>query len=245
MPLLKLLSPAYYRGIGSPNGSEKSFLANFCPITWCRFLTTKIYKDHYQTLEIKVGASQAEIKEAYYRLSKLFHPDVYREDENSNKFKSISAAYEVLSDPEKKARYDVERQFRPRGMSPGAHHGAYRYSGNAEYRGGPRRDPTRHAGSSQEEYDEWVHQTFGYRTQNAQSNSKKGPSKRKREAGYEYFWHFFWGTLVAWISITGFILFSDKTHFSGEVQSGLQAELMMKAKRKELMNSDLREKGEE
>jgi len=245
MPLLKILSPAYYRGLGKQtNGTEKSFLANFCPMVWCRLLTTRIYNDHYQTLELKSNASPAEIKEAYYRLSKIFHPDVYRDDANSEKFKSISAAYEVLSDPTKKAQYDVERQFPSRSTSHGAgQYGTSRYPGNAEYRGGPRRNPTAHSGSTQEEYDEWVHQTFGYRAQNAQSSSASTSSKRsprKREAGYTYFWHFFWGTLVTWVSLTGFVFFSDQNQF-GSVQGDLRDELRVKARLKELKYSDIRE----
>lgn len=61
--------------------------------------TTKLY----ETLEVEKTASQKEIKKAYFRLSKLHHPDKGGEE---HKFKEISAAYEILSDPEKRQQYD-------------------------------------------------------------------------------------------------------------------------------------------
>ena len=62
------------------------------------------YKDYYQILGIDRGASEAEIKKAYRKLAAKYHPDKPSGDEE--KFKEISEAYEVLSDPEKKQMYD-------------------------------------------------------------------------------------------------------------------------------------------
>jgi len=61
--------------------------------------TTKLY----ETLELDKEATQKEIKKAYFRLSKLHHPD---KGGDEHKFKEISAAYEILSDPEKRKQYD-------------------------------------------------------------------------------------------------------------------------------------------
>ena len=61
--------------------------------------TTKLY----ETLEVEKTASQKEIKKAYFRLSKLHHPDKGGEE---HKFKEIAAAYEILSDEQKRAAYD-------------------------------------------------------------------------------------------------------------------------------------------
>lgn len=69
-------------------------------------------QDHYQILEISRNASAEEIKQAYRRLAKLFHPD--KNPGNllaEEKFKAISAAYEVLSDPIKKSNYDFKGTF--------------------------------------------------------------------------------------------------------------------------------------
>jgi len=65
-------------------------------------------KDYYETLGIKRKADEKEIKKAYRRLAKQYHPDTYKGDkkEAEEKFKEISEAYEVLIDKEKRAKYD-------------------------------------------------------------------------------------------------------------------------------------------
>lgn len=65
-------------------------------------------KDYYQTLNISKDASQEEIKKAYRKLALKYHPDANpnNKEEAEKKFKEIGEAYSVLSDPEKRARYD-------------------------------------------------------------------------------------------------------------------------------------------
>lgn len=63
-------------------------------------------KSLYETLEINENASADEIKKAYRKLARKYHPDVNKEKDAEEKFKEINAAYEVLSDPEKKQQYD-------------------------------------------------------------------------------------------------------------------------------------------
>jgi molecular chaperone DnaJ len=63
-------------------------------------------ENHYDTLEINPTASQAEIKQAYRRLAKRFHPDSNREVGNHERITRINAAYEVLSDPNQRQSYD-------------------------------------------------------------------------------------------------------------------------------------------
>lgn len=65
---------------------------------------------HYEQLGIKQNATQEEIKEAYKALVKKYHPDVYQGDKNyaEKKTKEINAAYDILSNPTKKAEYDEE-----------------------------------------------------------------------------------------------------------------------------------------
>ena len=64
------------------------------------------YKDYYETLGLKRDATQAEIKSAYRKLARKFHPDVNKTKEAEEKFKDINEAYEVLSDKDKRQRYD-------------------------------------------------------------------------------------------------------------------------------------------
>ncbi|MDQ1297994.1 MAG: curved DNA-binding protein [Campylobacterota bacterium] len=63
-------------------------------------------KSLYTTLEIAAGASEAEIKKAYRKLARQYHPDVNKDPKAEEKFKEINAAYEVLSDKDKRAKYD-------------------------------------------------------------------------------------------------------------------------------------------
>ncbi len=65
------------------------------------------YKDYYKTLGVARGASQDEIKRAYRRLARRYHPDVSKEPNAETRFKEINEANEVLHDPEKRAAYDA------------------------------------------------------------------------------------------------------------------------------------------
>ena len=64
-------------------------------------------KSLYETLEINDNASEAEIKKAYRKLARKYHPDVNKEASAEDKFKEINSAYEILSDKEKKQQYDM------------------------------------------------------------------------------------------------------------------------------------------
>lgn len=64
------------------------------------------YKDYYETLGLKRDATEAEIKSAYRKLARKYHPDVNKTKEAEEKFKDINEAYEVLGDKQKRQRYD-------------------------------------------------------------------------------------------------------------------------------------------
>jgi curved DNA-binding protein len=64
------------------------------------------FKDYYDTLGIDRDATQDEIKRAYRKLARKYHPDVSKEADAEAQFKQVGEAYEVLKDPEKRAAYD-------------------------------------------------------------------------------------------------------------------------------------------
>ncbi|MCD6191665.1 MAG: J domain-containing protein, partial [Sulfurimonas sp.] len=64
-------------------------------------------KSLYKTLEINEGASETEIKKAYRKLARKYHPDINKDPDAEDKFKEINSAYEILSDKEKKQQYDM------------------------------------------------------------------------------------------------------------------------------------------
>jgi curved DNA-binding protein len=105
------------------------------------------YRDYYQIMGVARTATAEEIKKAYRRLARKFHPDVSKEKDAEKKFKEVQEAYEVLKDPEKRAAYDQlgsdykqGQQFRP---PPD-------WASGFEFRGGPRQGRAR-AGAAQTE----------------------------------------------------------------------------------------------
>src|SRR3972149_10241026 len=82
--------------------------------------TTK--RDYYETLGVPRGATPEEVKKAFRRLAMKYHPDRNKSDDAHDRFKSINEAYEVLSDPERRAVYDrfghagAEQAFGGRGF---------------------------------------------------------------------------------------------------------------------------------
>ena len=74
------------------------------------------FKDYYGILGVEPSAGESEIKTAYRRLARKYHPDVSKEAGAEDKFKAVNEAYEALRDPQKRAAYD---QLRAGGYRPG------------------------------------------------------------------------------------------------------------------------------
>ena len=91
------------------------------------------YKDYYKVLGVSKAASADDIKKAFRKLARKYHPDVNPGDKKAEeKFKEINEAYEVLSDPDKRRKYDTlgpnwQEQF---GFQPGAGRRTYSYRGS-------------------------------------------------------------------------------------------------------------------
>ena len=89
-------------------------------------------RDYYEVLGVQKGASEDEIKKAFRKKAKMYHPDLHPDDKEAEKnFKEVNEAYEVLSDKDKKARYD---QFGHAGVDPS--YGGGGAGGYGAYTGG-------------------------------------------------------------------------------------------------------------
>ena len=64
------------------------------------------FKDYYARLGLEKSASQEDIKRAYRKLARKYHPDVSKEPDAEAQFKEVAEAYEALKDPERRAAYD-------------------------------------------------------------------------------------------------------------------------------------------
>ncbi len=81
-------------------------------------------RDFYEILGVPRTAAREEIQRAYRKLARSYHPDVNKDPSAEDRFKEVSEAYEVLSDPETRRRYDAfGRDFRqvPEGVDPAAY----------------------------------------------------------------------------------------------------------------------------
>lgn len=110
------------------------------------------FKDYYDTLGVKSDASDSEIKSAYRRLARKYHPDVSKEAGAEEKFKAVNEAYEALREPERRKAYDQLRAggYRGgdtfRGPPPG-------WQGQGDFGGG----------GGQEDFSDFFESLFGAR----------------------------------------------------------------------------------
>ncbi len=84
-------------------------------------------RDYYDILGVSRDADKEEIKRAYRRLARKYHPDVNKENGAEERFKEINRAYEVLSEPEMRTRYD---RFGEAGVSSGVGAGGFQDFGD-------------------------------------------------------------------------------------------------------------------
>ena len=144
------------------------------------------FRDYYKLLGVERSATADQIKTAYRRLARKYHPDVSKEKDAEARFKEVQEAYEVLKDPEKRAAYDQlgsnwksGEQFRP----PPDWGSGFEFSGGAQRGGRPRGGRARAAAGgdgeySQEDFSDFFSSLFGGETPFAQSG---GPARAGRD----------------------------------------------------------------
>jgi hypothetical protein len=124
------------------------------------------YRDYYKLLGVERAASAEQIKTAYRRLARKFHPDVSKEKNAEERFKEVQEAYEVLKDAEKRAAYDQlgsewksGQPFRP----PPDWGSGFEFSGGPDVGGRRRRAPRGGAGDgeyAQEDFSDFFSSLF-------------------------------------------------------------------------------------
>ncbi|MFN2288733.1 MAG: DnaJ C-terminal domain-containing protein [Chromatocurvus sp.] len=111
------------------------------------------FKDYYAVLGVDESASPEEIKKAYRKLARKYHPDVSKEEDADAQFKALGEAYEVLKDPEKRAEYDELRKY---GANPdGSFEPPPGWQSTSGFAGGGYTD------SNTEEFSDFFEQMFG------------------------------------------------------------------------------------
>lgn len=150
-------------------------------------------KNLYHVLGVSKEASESEIKSAYRKLARKYHPDLNKDDKTAaEKFKEISCAYDVLGDKEKRKKYDngeIDCDGKPTGYGAGfgGHAGGnYSYGGNPFGQGGF--SGFRSAGGNGAEFDfssifgEDIFSQFG----GAQGGFGRGPRRPRKGEGINY-----------------------------------------------------------
>ncbi|PJG61463.1 curved DNA-binding protein [Yersinia kristensenii] len=123
------------------------------------------FKDYYAVMGVEPTASLKEIKTAYRRLARKYHPDVSSEANAESKFKEVAEAYEVLKDTERRAEYDELRLHR---NDPGF--GQHQF-GQRQAAGGQQWHSR--AGGDAHDYSDFFESFFGHRASSAQHSSHR------------------------------------------------------------------------
>ncbi len=133
------------------------------------------FKDYYKIMAVERGVSQDEIKRAYRKLARKYHPDVSKEPDAEIRFKELGEAYEVLKDPEKRTAYDqlgtnwkANQDFRP----PPDWNAGFEFSG----RGSPGGDP----GVSGAQYSDFFESLFGQHFRQSYASGHSSPHQGSR-----------------------------------------------------------------
>ncbi|MGH7044360.1 MAG: DnaJ domain-containing protein, partial [Acetobacteraceae bacterium] len=143
--------------------------------------------DPYQILGVKKTATEAELRTAYRKLAKQHHPDVNPgKPEAADRFKRISVAYDLLSDKEKRARFD-RGEIDAEGNERAPERPFYRDFADAASGGGQQRYTAGGGGMSPDDLEDILAQAFGHaRRGSAHGNPRGGPGFDLRGADVRY-----------------------------------------------------------
>lgn len=123
------------------------------------------FKDYYQVMGVARDATDAQIKQAYRKLARKYHPDVSKEKDAEARFKEVGEAYEVLKSPEKRAAYDqLGKDYRPgQDFKPPPN-----WDSGFEFSG---------AGSGDEAYSDFFDALFGAQARAGRGRSRAHPGR--------------------------------------------------------------------
>lgn len=135
------------------------------------------FKDYYSALGVARGASDDDIRKAYRKLARKYHPDVSKEADAEAKMRDLNEAKDVLSDKEKRAAYDQLADRVARGGSPdGGFNPPPGWDDGFEFRRGPAQGPADHA-----EFSDFFSSIFGNARGGAAGGGQRAPYREKGE----------------------------------------------------------------
>ena len=140
------------------------------------------FKDYYATLGIERTATQDEVKRAYRKLARKYHPDVSKEPDAEARFKEVAEAHEALIDAERRAAYDDIAQRQASGQAfepPPGWDSGFEYSGRGDG-GMPGRHP--HSGGSARDFSDFFESLFGRGGHNG-FDAAEGMGRRSADRG--------------------------------------------------------------
>ncbi len=145
------------------------------------------YKDYYKILGVERNAGEDEIKRAYRKLALQYHPDRNPGNKQAEeKFKEINEAYQVLSDPEKRARYDQLGESYTRWQQQGAPQGGFNWEDWTVYPGGARVEYGDLEDLFGGGFSEFFQRIFGGMPDIRTATGRRGPQARTARPSIEY-----------------------------------------------------------